>query len=227
MRNVRRLAASLAASLGLLVVLGNTGSAQQLPESTVSPAAPVKNLRPVTPDMLPGLLKKVPANKVGALPPRPAGVAPAVIPPGPYLVQTQHNYKCLDANPLPPDTDGSQVYMWDCHGGRNQQWLFHHLNSNNYLIANVYHGRILDADTNTICCNGTKVQLWRHIPGNLNQTWWLWTDGLGLYIQNNHPTANRRVLDADLWTIGRNGGKVQLWDFNGNNNQSWAGPPRP
>jgi hypothetical protein len=230
---VRRLTVAFMAAGGLLVTLGDPVSAapsQEVRQSNaVRPEPPFKNAKPVTPDILPKLLKKASKKGGEAHSALPAGVPAAVIQPGPYQLSntTTTHSKCLDADKWPVDQDGTRVQLWDCNGESQQQWYFWHLNSNNYLIANARHGRILDADLNAICCNGARVQLWRHIPGNLNQTWWVWTDGLGLYIQNNHPLANRRVIDVDTNGHGANGTKIQLWTWNGENQQNWAGPPRP
>lgn len=40
-------------------------------------------------------------------------------------------------------------------------------------------------------------------------------------IQSKAPNANGRVIDADGYTLGKNGTKIQLWDKNGVEHQSW------
>jgi len=40
-------------------------------------------------------------------------------------------------------------------------------------------------------------------------------------IQSTGPVANGRVIDADGYTLGKNGTKVQLWDKNGVSHQNW------
>ncbi|MEQ0557676.1 RICIN domain-containing protein [Amycolatopsis sp. NEAU-NG30] len=90
-------------------------------------------------------------------------------------------------------------------------------------IRSFASGRVLDADTNTLGGNGTKVQLWDDYgDGQVNQ-WWSFgaTTVTGVYkIYNN---ASGRVLDADTNTLGGNGTFVQLWDDYGNGqlNQFW------
>ena len=83
--------------------------------------------------------------------------------------------------------------------------------------------RALDADTDTLGGNGTRVQLWDDAGSDAaNQTWvYTSTDTVGLYKINN--LASGRSLDADSDTIGGNGTTVQLWDDlgTGQANQLW------
>jgi hypothetical protein len=83
--------------------------------------------------------------------------------------------------------------------------------------------RALDADTDTLGANGTRVQLWDDAGSDAaNQTWvYTGTDTAGLYKINN--LASGRALDADSDTLGGNGTTVQLWDDlgNGQANQLW------
>jgi hypothetical protein len=91
-------------------------------------------------------------------------------------------------------------------------------------IRNFAGGRVLDADTNTIGGNGTKVQLWDDYGAGQTNQWWSFgaTDVPGVYkIYNND---GGRVLDADTNTLGGNGTVVQLWEDLGGSqrNQFWA-----
>lgn len=106
-----------------------------------------------------------------------------------------------------------------CPGGFCSQGGFG-LNYSSYLGVSIRvdnsagGGRCLDADTNTIGGNGTKVQLW-DCSGAKNQHWNRLSDST---IRN---VWSGRCLDADTNTIGANGTKVQLWDCNGWSNQAW------
>jgi hypothetical protein len=83
--------------------------------------------------------------------------------------------------------------------------------------------RALDADTDTIGTNGTKVQLWDDNGGGSSQVWTMTTtDTEGVYKIAN--SASPRVLDADEDTIRGNGTTVQLWDDlgAGQSNQLWG-----
>lgn len=79
----------------------------------------------------------------------------------------------------------------------------------------------LDADTNTMGRNGTKVQTWTCLsPKPAQQLWWFWTVEPGdiMFIASAH--SPNRYLDADLNMSGP-GVRVQLWDPIGANNQRW------
>ena len=89
-------------------------------------------------------------------------------------------------------------------------------------LYNFYSYRALDADTDGIRSNGTRVQLWDDNGTESNQSWlFTSTDTVGLYKINN--MASGRALDADTDTIGGNGTTVQLWDDLGATqaNQLW------
>jgi hypothetical protein len=87
-----------------------------------------------------------------------------------------------------------------------------------FNIYNKDNGACLDADTNTIKSNGTKVQLWQCL-GDSNQYWY--EDNYGTYARIWNEDGGR-YLDADTNTIGANGTKVQLWDYiAANTNQEW------
>ena len=93
-----------------------------------------------------------------------------------------------------------------------------------YQLRSSFNSRCLDADTNTIGGNGTKVQLWDCLGGGqYNQYWRLSSTGFaGVYRITSY--YNGRCLDADYGTIADNGTRVQLWDCLGDNqyNQDWT-----
>jgi hypothetical protein len=129
------------------------------------------------------------------------------------------SHRCLDADLGTIGGNGTRVQLWDCLGGQNQQWSFNISQIGEGFppaqLSNVkgFTSNALDADTNTIGTNGTKVQLWQSL-GTSNQQW---TD-------SNAKIANAqgdRCLDADLGTIGGNGTRVQLWQCLGGLNQKW------
>ncbi|RQX04500.1 arabinofuranosidase catalytic domain-containing protein [Micromonospora arida] len=72
--------------------------------------------------------------------------------------------RCIDV-PNGSTTNGTQVQLWDCHGGTNQQW---NLNSNGTLTG-VQSGLCLDAN-GAGTANGTKLILWA-CNGGTNQRW--------------------------------------------------------
>ncbi|MDI5943383.1 RICIN domain-containing protein, partial [Micromonospora sp. DH15] len=72
--------------------------------------------------------------------------------------------KCLDASGA-GTSNGTQVIIWDCHGGTNQQW---NVNANG-TITNAQSGLCLDANA-AGTANGTKLILWS-CNGQQNQQW--------------------------------------------------------
>ena len=90
-----------------------------------------------------------------------------------------------------------------------------------FRIHSSANGRCLDADTNTLGGDGTKVQLWNCGDNtHTNQLWYVYEspDNVFEAFQN---VASRQWLDADKNTIGGNGTKVQLWHDLPVANQLW------
>ncbi|MFI5532999.1 RICIN domain-containing protein [Kitasatospora sp. NPDC051853] len=86
-------------------------------------------------------------------------------PVGYYWIQTEKNYKCLDADLGTIGGNGTKVQLWDCNGWDNQIWIW-----DGQTLQTKKNARVLDADLNTIQYNGTKVQLWDR-NGWSNQRW--------------------------------------------------------
>ncbi|MGW4968169.1 ricin-type beta-trefoil lectin domain protein [Nonomuraea sp. NPDC004186] len=112
--------------------------------------------------------------------------------------------RCLDV-PALSQTNGTQVALWDCNGGTNQQWTY---TSGKQL--QVYGTKCLEAGT----ANGTKAIIW-DCTGQPNQQWNLNADGT--------VTAPQPGLCLDANAAGTaNGTQVILWACNGGNNQKWT-----
>jgi hypothetical protein len=205
--------------LSVLTIAG-LASGTTAAADTAAPATPAVSAGPAAQYGTPAELPPPSLPSTAALPaPLPGAVAVY----GPYVIRSYHDGRCLDADVITMGANGTKVQMWACNYDPQQRWYFHDLGNYNYLIQNEASGRILDGDSNTMCCDGTKVQLWDHIPGNLNQTWRLWTesDWDTMFQNNMYPYGQ---LDADLNGMCCNGTKVQLWHFipnNPNNNQKW------
>jgi Ricin-type beta-trefoil lectin domain len=89
-------------------------------------------------------------------------------------IQNSASHRCLDADTNTIGGNGTKLQLWACWGGPNQKWEWPgyafgtgFLGSNS---RNAQSHQCLDADTNTIGGNGTKVQLW-DCWGGLNQFW--------------------------------------------------------
>ncbi|WP_228122264.1 ricin-type beta-trefoil lectin domain protein [Saccharothrix syringae] len=77
--------------------------------------------------------------------------------------------RCLDV-PNQSQANGTQVTLWDCNGGANQQWAS---NAAKQLV--VYGGKCLDAE-GAGTAPGTRVIIW-DCNGGTNQQWTLNGDG--------------------------------------------------
>ncbi|MEU3558329.1 endo-1,4-beta-xylanase [Streptomyces fragilis] len=113
--------------------------------------------------------------------------------------------RCLDV-PNSSTTDGTQVQLWDCNNGTNQQW--------SYTAAGelrVYGNKCLDAGGTG---NGTRVQIYSCWGGD-NQKWRLNSDGSIVGVQSG------LCLDAVGAGTG-NGTLIQLYSCSGGSNQRWT-----
>jgi alpha-galactosidase len=114
--------------------------------------------------------------------------------------------RCLD-DVASSQANGTQMQIWDCNGGANQQWT---TTSANQLLM---YDKCLDAYNNQTT-NGTKVQIWT-CNGGPNQQWRLNSDGTITGVQSG--------LCLDVTGNGTaNGTLLQLWACNGGSNQKWG-----
>ncbi|MDQ0829378.1 endo-1,4-beta-xylanase [Streptomyces achromogenes] len=113
--------------------------------------------------------------------------------------------RCLDV-PGTSTADGTQLALWDCHSGTNQQWA--------YTTAGelrVYGNKCLDAAGTG---NGTKVQIYGCWGGD-NQKWRLNSDGTIVGVQSG--------LCLDTVAGGTaNGTLIQISSCSNSGNQRWA-----
>ena len=115
--------------------------------------------------------------------------------------------RCVDV-PGSTQTAGTQVQLWDCNGGGNQQWT-----STAAGELRVYGGDCLDA-SNGGTSSGTKVDIWT-CNGGSNQQWKLNADGTITGVQSG------LCLDA-TGNATANGTPIELWTCNGGSNQEWT-----
>ncbi|KOV66844.1 1,4-beta-xylanase [Streptomyces sp. NRRL WC-3618] len=113
--------------------------------------------------------------------------------------------RCLDV-PGSSTTDGTQVQLWDCHNGTNQQWA-----STAAGELTVYGNKCLDAAGTGA---GTKVQIYGCWGGD-NQKWRLNSDGSIVGVQSG--------LCLDTAAGGTaNGTQIQLSSCSNTSNQHWT-----
>ncbi|MFJ7230587.1 endo-1,4-beta-xylanase [Streptomyces tendae] len=113
--------------------------------------------------------------------------------------------RCLDV-PDASTADGTQLQLWDCHSGANQQWAYTDAGE-----LRVYGDKCLDAAGSS---NGAKVQIYSCWGGD-NQKWRLNSDGSIVGVQSG------LCLDA-VGAGTANGTLVQLYSCSNGANQRWT-----
>ncbi|GAA2269714.1 endo-1,4-beta-xylanase [Actinomadura luteofluorescens] len=111
--------------------------------------------------------------------------------------------RCLDV-PNAGTADGTQIQLWDCHGGTNQQWT-----ATSAGELRVYDDKCLDAAGTG---NGARVQIYSCWGGD-NQKWRLNSDGSIVGVQSG--------LCLDAAGTG-NGAQIQLYSCWNGSNQLWS-----
>ncbi|MEV1111511.1 PHB depolymerase family esterase [Micromonospora sp. NPDC049751] len=114
--------------------------------------------------------------------------------------------RCLDV-PAQSRTNGTQVALWDCNGGANQQWA-----STAGRQLQVYGTKCLDAE-GAATTAGTRVIIW-DCTGGANQQWNLNTDGSVTGVQSGlclAPNAGGTANSTQVVLATCNGGNGQKW----------------
>nr|WP_230686679.1 RICIN domain-containing protein [Catellatospora vulcania] len=147
-------------------------------------------------------------SQFGSNPP-PSSPPPSSPPPGRsnVLLAGQQSGRCADV-PGSATANGTQLQLWDCHGGTNQRWTY---SASRQLT--VYGNKCLDANANGTS-NGTAVIIW-DCNGQANQQWNVNANGTITGVQSG--------LCLDVSGQGTaNGTKIQLWSCHGGANQQWT-----
>jgi non-reducing end alpha-L-arabinofuranosidase len=135
-----------------------------------------------------------------------AGYAPAGGQQNAMIVGGQSG-RCVDV-PNGSTTNGTQVQLWDCHGGAMQRWTH---TANKQL--QVYGNKCLDAN-GAGATNGTQVIIW-DCHGGTNQQWNINANGTVTGVPSG------LCLDAN-GAATANGTRLILWSCNGQQNQQWS-----
>ncbi|WP_084963962.1 PHB depolymerase family esterase [Thermoactinospora rubra] len=130
-------------------------------------------------------------------------VTPSATPGGNVQIRGAASGRCVDV-PNSSTADGTQVQLWDCHGGTNQRWT---LTSSQELRG--VGGKCLDAAGTG---NGARIQIYS-CWGGANQKWRVTSDGTIVGVQSG------LCLDA---TGTGNGTRLQLYSCWGGANQRWT-----
>jgi alpha-galactosidase len=125
-------------------------------------------------------------------------------PPTSFRLRGEASGRCLDVN-LASSTNGSQMIIWDCHTGANQQF------TQNGQTLQVL-GKCLEVPTNAAA--GARAQIW-DCNGGANQRWTFNSNGT---VSNGQ---NGLCLDVNGGGTG-NGAAVIVWSCHGGANQRWA-----
>ena len=123
------------------------------------------------------------------------------------MVVGQQSGRCLDV-PGSSTANGTQVQLWDCHGGSNQR--FTHTTGRQLTV---FGNKCLDANGQGTT-NGTTVIIW-DCHGQVNQQWNLNSNGAITGVQSG------LCLDASANGTA-NGTRIQLWSCHGGTNQQWS-----
>ncbi|GAA4669962.1 glycoside hydrolase family 27 protein [Phytohabitans rumicis] len=125
-------------------------------------------------------------------------------PPASFRLRGEASGRCLDVN-LGSSANGTQMLIWDCHTGANQQY------TQNGQALQVL-GKCLDAPNNATA--GTRVQIW-DCNGGANQRWTL---------NSNGTISNAQTgLCLDVNNSGTtNGTAVIVWNCHTGANQRWT-----
>ncbi|MGC5310619.1 extracellular catalytic domain type 1 short-chain-length polyhydroxyalkanoate depolymerase [Micromonospora zamorensis] len=114
--------------------------------------------------------------------------------------------RCLDV-PSRSQTNGTQVALWDCNGGTNQQWT-----PTATRQLQVYGTKCLDAEGAGTTA-GTRVIIW-DCNGGTNQQWNLGADGSVTGVQSGlclTPNAAATTNGTQMVLSTCNGGTSQRW----------------
>ncbi|QFG26872.1 1,4-beta-xylanase [Actinomadura sp. WMMB 499] len=123
--------------------------------------------------------------------------------PGAGTISGAKSGRCLDV-PNADTAEGTQLQLWDCHGGTNQQWT-----PTDAGELRVYGDKCLDAAGTG---NGARVQIYSCWGGD-NQKWRLDSDGSIVGVQSG--------LCLDAAGTG-NGAPIQIYSCWGGANQRWT-----
>jgi hypothetical protein len=119
----------------------------------------------------------------------------------------QQSGRCLDV-PGMSTTNGTQLQLWDCHGGSNQRFTY---TASKQLT--VYGNKCVDANGQGTA-DGTAVIIW-DCNGQANQQWNINPDGTIVGVQSG------KCLDANGAGTA-NGTKIIIWSCHGGSNQRWS-----
>ncbi len=132
-----------------------------------------------------------------------------------YRLMNPNSEKALEVDAW-GTADGSNVTIWDDHGGANQQWTLIDSGGGYYRLINVNSGKALEVDA-WGTSDGSNVTIWSYHGGD-NQLWLPVDTGGGSYkLINKHSGKALDVAGSGT----ANGTNVQIWSDLNNAAQKW------
>ncbi len=114
-------------------------------------------------------------------------------------------------------SEGTNVEIWNNHGGLNQQWQFtYNTQTDDYTVIDKNSGKALDLYTG-VPSAGQNINIWNS-NGRCNQRWRLVPQG-SYYIMFSSCDSTYAIDISNGYT--HPGNNVWLWYSNGTDNQLW------
>jgi hypothetical protein len=139
---------------------------------------------------------------------------------GGYEIINAATHRCLDAFSSYGGGNGNPVGLFDCNGGRTEEWhIWLNADARSYSIRNALNLRSLDYPGLANGHVGYQYGLWDYYP-SVGQVFGLeFAPHLTWLIYN---TAFSGVMDAFQVDGGGNGNRVGLWWYTGSPLQNWT-----
>ena len=147
----------------------------------------------------------------------PTGGGPPPSPASPNAIRyLKDTSKCLDL-PGGDTTNGNKLWLWDCNGSPDQEWVFGagtwqiNFKSNTNKCVDIPGGSLKD---------GNVLQIWDcvGVPG---QRWGYDGQMHTIYAAASSTADASKCMDLTGGSA-KKGTPVELWDCNGLDNQKWA-----
>ncbi|QKX06829.1 DUF3472 domain-containing protein [Aquimarina sp. TRL1] len=132
----------------------------------------------------------------------------SVLPNGVYKVTFENSQKSLDTFGM---NNGSNIGLYESHGGPNQQWEVINLGNNIYKITNIKNGKSIDAFGQN---NGDNIGSYEY-HGGPNQKWEINIVSNGVYQVTDY--RSKKCIDAFGTS---NGSNIGLYECHGGSNQN-------
>jgi Ricin-type beta-trefoil lectin domain-like/HYR domain/SdrD B-like domain/Secretion system C-terminal sorting domain len=129
-----------------------------------------------------------------------------------YKIVNKGSGKVLDVSGASAANDAS-IIQWQSTGKANQTWKFSTLGNDYFKIASQNCGKVIACHSTT---NGSAVYQYDYYTGGYKD-WKI--ECVGNYYKITHR-ASGKVLDICNNSTA-DGAKLQIWDYNGGNNQLW------